>query len=94
MAWTSEGGSISLSAPAPSTQDFQWLQAGPSPSQPTCGPQEALTFLAWNPKAEMLGCRWPVRESAPGHQPHLAAQTPVGLAECPTEALTRHIKEQ
>lgn len=41
------GSSISPSAAAPSTQDFKWLGAGPSPSQPLCGPRDALTFIAW-----------------------------------------------
>lgn len=58
------GSSISPSAAAPSTQDFKWLGAGPSPSQPLCGSLD-------NPKAGRLSGTWTGRDLAPVHQPHL-----------------------
>lgn len=64
----------------------------PPPHSPSVVHRSTHLLSPDNPKAGMLSCKWTGRNLAPVHQPHLTAQTSVSLVECPTEALTRHMK--
>ena len=83
VAWTVEV-AASLSQPLlPPYRILNGSRLAPAPPSPAVVQRKHSHSCLGNPKAEMPGCRWPERDSAPGYHPCLAAQTPVNLAEGP-----------